>query len=77
MGEETESVRVDRAKREQEGRERVDWGGKRVVFPHGSTLPAITADISESEVFILNKVGGADQMYVFDKGMNNWVTVGP
>lgn len=77
MAEETEAVRVDRNKREIEQRQRQSWGGKRVVFPHGSSLPAVTADVEESEVFILNKVGAADQMYIFDKGVNNWVTVGP
>lgn len=74
MTEESESVRVDRAKREIEGRERMSWGGKRVVLPNGTSLPSTG---ETGEVFVLKKTAGIDQMYIFDESVNNWVTVGP
>lgn len=74
MAEQTESVRVDRAKRELEGRQRMAWGGKRVVLPLGTTLPATG---ETGEVFVLKKAAGVDQVYIFDESVNNWVTVGP
>lgn len=75
MAEETESVRVDRSKREIEGRERISWGGKRVVLPHGTTLPTLG---EEGEVFVLDRASPLrDQMYIWDQEYNNWSTVGP
>lgn len=77
MAENTESVRVDSAVREQKQKQTTDWGGRRFVFPKGTTLPAVTADLIEGEAFVLVKAGASDQLYIFDKGINNWVTVGP
>lgn len=74
MAEETESVRVDRAKRELEERERMNWSGKKVVLPKGTTLPSTG---ESGEVFVLVKNAASDQMYIFDESINNWVTVGP
>ncbi len=77
MAENTETVRKDSATRELEGKQRQNWGGKRVVLPHGTTLPPI-ATAEPNEVFILNRAHPLrDQMYIFDSEYNNWSTVGP
>lgn len=72
MAEETESVRVDRSKREIEGRERMSWGGKKVILPHGSVLPSSG---ESGEVFI--KDGDPPVMYSWNDTTNWWSTVGP
>ena len=74
MAEQTESIRVDRSKRELEGRERMSWAGKKVVLPRGTTLPSTG---ESGEVYIKVNGASADQMYIFDESVNNWVTVGP
>lgn len=74
MAEETEAVRVDRAKRDIEQRERMSWAGKKVVLPRGTSLPSTG---ESGEVFVLIKNAAIDQMYIFDESQNNWVTVGP
>ena len=77
MAENTESVRVDRAKRQIEEREAVDWSGKRFVLPRGTTLPSITGRFP-GETFVLERSNpDPDQLYIFDSSRNNWVTVGP
>lgn len=76
MAEETESVRGDSASREVKQKEILDWSGKRVVLSRGTTLPAITGALP-GETFILQRVGASDQLYIFDDGQNNWITVGP
>lgn len=77
MAETTESVRSDAATRTKDQKELVDWGGRRLVIPKGTTLPAITDDLIEGEVFLLVKSAASNQIYTFDSGINNWVTVGP
>ena len=74
MAESTESVRVDKGKRQIEERETMDWGGKAVILPRGSTLPP--SGIA-GQVYVLTKAAGTDQLYIYDESVNNWVTVGP
>lgn len=75
MAEETEKVRGDQGKREIEQREILDWSGKRVVLPRGTTLPSTGLP---GEVFVKeNTHPTADDLYIFDSDRNNWVTVGP
>ena len=76
MAEESENVRRDRAERELRGKQVVDWSGKRVVLPRGTTLPPIPGAFP-GEMFVLQRAGNLDQLYLFDDGVNNWVTVGP
>lgn len=78
MAEQTESVRGDKGTREVKGQEVNDWSGRRVVLPTGTSLPAITNDLRDGEVFVKTPGSGTNpQMYVFDEDINNWVTVGP
>lgn len=77
MTESTENVRKDAGVREDKQKQVTDWGGRRFVLPKGTTLPAITDDLIEGEVFIKVRAGASDQLYIFDKGINNWTTVGP
>ncbi len=74
MPEETEAVRVDRAQREIDGRERMNWGGKRVVLPRGTSLPSTGEN---GEVFVKTNASGTDKLCIFDESLNHWVTVGP
>ena len=75
MAEQTESVRIDRAKRELEQRQVGDWSGKRIVLPRGTTLPASGFP---SEVFVLQRGSpNPDQLFIWDDTVTNWVTVGP
>ncbi len=75
MAEETESVRKDSAERQLKEKEIVDWSGKRLVLPRGTTLPASGLP---GEVFIKqNTHPVADDLYIYDDDRGNWVTVGP
>lgn len=75
MAEEIESVRVDRQKRQLEQRENIDWSGKNVVLPRGTSLPASGIP---GQIFALEKAGATkDKLMLFDGGLNNWITVGP
>ena len=74
MAETTESVRRDSAKRGVEQKEIDDWSGRRVVLPRGTTLPATGLP---GEAFVLIKAGAQNQLYTYDDGMGQWVTVGP
>lgn len=75
MAEETESVRKDSADRNVRTKEILDWSGKRVVLPRGTTLPTTGLP---AEVFVKeNTAPTPDNMYIWDSDMNNWVTVGP
>ena len=73
MTETTESVRKDSAKRGADKKEIIDWSGKRVVLPRGTTLPATGLP---SEIFVRLQAG-EDQLFIFDGGLDRWVTVGP
>ncbi len=75
MAEEIESVRIDSATRDLKQKEIRDWSGKRFVPPRGTTLPAVIGALP-SEMFVLIKSGGIDQLYIFDESLNNWSTVG-
>lgn len=79
MAEETESVRKDSAKRQIEERQIIDWSGKRIILPKGTTLPALGSGVTyiDGEVFVLVKPSGVNQLYEFDESVNNWITVGP
>lgn len=77
MTETSESVRVDAPTREQKQKAITDWSGRRFAPPNGTTLPAITDELIEGEIFVLINSGASDQLYIYDKGINNWVTVGP
>ncbi len=74
MAEETESVRQDTASRRVTPKQIQDWGGRRVILPKGTTLPA---EGVSGEVFVLIKDAGIDQMYIFDESESHWSTVGP
>jgi hypothetical protein len=77
MAENTENVRGDSGVREDKGKQSTNWSGRKFVLPRGTTLPAVTAERESAEVFVLQKTGASDQLYIFDTGINNWVTVGP
>lgn len=72
MAEETESRRVDRSKRELEQRQRVNWGGKRFVVPHGTTLPSTG---EAGEIFIRDT--NPPVMVTWNDTTDSWSTVGP
>lgn len=75
MAEETESVRKDSAKRQIDQRQIIDWSGKRIILPRGTTLPASGLP---AEVFVKeNTAPIPDNLYIWDDDMGNWVTVGP
>lgn len=81
MAEQSESVRGDAPTREIKQKEIVDWSGRRVILPRGTTLPAISVSRIVGEVFVLERSGARDQLYIYDEdvsgGNPNWVTVGP
>lgn len=77
MAEASESVRVDQQVREQKQKEITDWGGRRFVPPKGTTLPPVTNDLIDGELFMLVKGAGINQLYQFDESQDNWTTVGP
>jgi hypothetical protein len=70
----TESVRKDSRVRQIEQKQIIDWSGKRVILPRGTTLPAVGVD---GEMFIKIVVGGHNKLLTWDEGVNNWTTVGP
>ncbi len=74
MTETTESVRRDSAARQIEQKEKVDWSGKRLVLPRGTTLPASGLP---GEVFVKIVDAGTDKLVIWDNGLDHWVTVGP
>ena len=70
----SESVRRDSAARQIEQKEKVDWSGKRVVMPRGTTLPASGLP---GEVFVKVVAAGTDKWCVWDSNLDHWVTIGP
>ena len=74
MAEESESVRRDSSEREIKGKEVIDWSGKRMVLPRGTTLPSSPRP---SEVFVKTDASGTDKLLIFDESLDHWVTVGP
>lgn len=78
MTENSENIRVDSQTREDKQRGVTDWGGRRFIAPKGTTLPAVTDDLIDGEVFVLIRGAGLKpQFYLFDEGLNKWSTVGP
>ncbi len=74
MTETIESMRRDSAARQVEGKEKVDWGGKKFVPPRGTTLPASGLP---GEVFLKINAAARDQLFLRDGDLDRWVTVGP
>lgn len=74
MAEEIESVRKDSASRDLKQKEVIDWSGKRVVLPRGTTLPT---DGLPDEVFVKQRDSAEDQLFIRDEDLNRWVTIGP
>lgn len=72
MAEETESVRKDSSARQLEKKDIVDWSGKRLVLPRGTTLPPSGR---AGEIFVRTFVGGAI-LSVWDDSAEHWSTVG-
>ena len=74
MAEEIESVRKDSSARQLEEKEIIDWSGKRLVLPRGTTLPSSPRP---AEIFTVIKDADTDQVMIYDESLSQWLTIGP
>ena len=77
MAEQTENIRKDSNTRDDKQQQKTDWSGRVFVPPNGTTLPPINDGRIDGEVFVKLREGAAHQLYIYNKGIENWVTAGP